>query len=590
MPYLIAQGSQPQHRWRRLVPERTVINIGRSTSRWKVPWDSQISRNHITLQLDGEVARVQRYSEASNPVFYQGQEADEFTLDLNQHFVIGETSFTLAPSHLAATIAPAPPAAEQTFLFSDLHNMPFEQTAQRIELLSTLPQIISSATDDDELLSNLCDWLFQGIQRASGIAIVRQTTQDLDSIEVMHWDYRGKRDTYFSPSQNLIDKAIGSQLSTIHFWNQDTQSEYTELQGIDWAFCIPVQGTACHGWGLYIAGQTEGQSKLGNSSLTQLQVKQDMKYAELAATTLSQLRTLKNLERSQAHFRQYFPDVVVDSLMSGASEQILSPREVDLSVMFCDLTGFTHVSEGSAEDLMKLLSMTSESLSLITQQILAHDGVIGDFHGDAAMGFWGWPFPYTPKEHAIQACTAARDILSDLVKHEAFSATLGIASGRSVAGEIGSNDQVKVSVLGPVVNLAARLESMNRQFGTSILIDASTAKHIETEFQKMKVVPIGLVRPFGMERAVEVSTLLPKADAATIQTQLEQYADALTAVEESRLEEACELLSEVTDGKHPQLAFAHVLLGHVELHLALPRKTKMGLLKSEPHIMHLATK
>ena len=148
---------------------------------------------------------------------------------------------------------------------------------------------------------------FRGIQRASGIAIVRQTTQDLDSIEVMHWDYRGKRDTYFSPSQNLIDKAIGSQLSTIHFWNQDTQSEYTELQGIDWAFCIPVQGTACHGWGLYIAGQTEGQSKLGNSSLTQLQVKQDMKYAELAATTLSQLRTLKNLERSQRIFASTSP-------------------------------------------------------------------------------------------------------------------------------------------------------------------------------------------------------------------------------------------------------------------------------------------
>ena len=89
----------------------------------------------------------------------------------------------------------------------------------------------------------------------------------------MHWDYRGRNDTYFSPSQALINQAIKSQMSIIHFWNQDTESEYTELQEIDWGFCIPMQGEACQNWGLYIAGKTDTTSRVGSDSLTQFQIK-----------------------------------------------------------------------------------------------------------------------------------------------------------------------------------------------------------------------------------------------------------------------------------------------------------------------------
>ena len=202
----------------------------------------------------------------------------------------------------------------------------------------------------------MVDWLFRGISRASGIAVVRQIADQNEAVEIMHWDFRGRKDGYFSPSQALINQAIKSQLSTIHFWNQDGASEYTEFQGIDWAFCIPMQGDACPNWGIYVAGKTDSTSKLGRDSLTQFEIKQDMKYAELASSTLSHLRSLKNLERMQAHFQQFFPDVVVEALLSGASEDLLKPRESDLSVMFCDLSGFSNVSEDSATDLGTIIS------------------------------------------------------------------------------------------------------------------------------------------------------------------------------------------------------------------------------------------
>ena len=590
MPYLIAQGKQLQHRWRRLIPEQGTVTIGRTTPRWNVPWDPQISRQHANIKLEGDSISVVRHLDASNPIFYQGAESEEFQLSYCQHFVIGETMFTLEPSRLAATLASQPPVAEQTIMLSDLHKLPFEETSQRIELLSQLPQIISSATDEQELLADLTGWLFKGISRATGIALVRRTAEQREAIEIMHWDYRGQKDTYFSPSQNLIEQAIESQLSTIHFWDQGTQSEYTELQGIDWAFCIPIQGATCQNWGLYVAGQSDSHFPSGDDSLTQYQVKQDLKYAELASSTLSNLRMLKNLERSQAHFRQYFPDVVVEALSNGSAAELLAPRETDLSVMFCDLTGFTQASEGSREDLMKLLHQTSESLSLITQQILAHDGVIGDFHGDAVMGFWGWPVATSPDVHASNACSAAIDILADLNKQPHFSAKVGIASGRSVAGEIGSDDQVKVSVLGPVVNLASRLESMNRQFGTTILVDQATAEQLNSEPAGFKLIRLGRVRPYGMEGVVEIFTLMRHAEAATIDTSLKSYAVALEAIDRGDLEQAHRLVSEITATGSSLLRFANVLLGHVELHLTLANKTNTGLQKSEPHIMHLAMK
>lgn len=590
MPYLIAQGKQPHHRWRRLLPEGIVVTLGRTTPRWNVPWDPQISRMHAHLQLEGESLLVECHETASNAVYYQGQKIQQFKLQLNQHFVIGETSFSLVPSELAASLIPDSPAAEQTFMLTDLHKIPFEETSHRIELLSKLPTITASAADEQELLSKIIDWLFLGITRASGIALVRQLLPEDGEVEVMHWDYRGRKDTYFSPSQALINQAIKSQMSIIHFWNQDTESEYTELQEIDWGFCIPMQGEACQNWGLYIAGKTDTTSRVGSDSLTQFQVKQDMKYAELASSTLSHLRSLKNMERLQAHFQQFFPDVVVDALLSGSSEELLTPRETDLSIMFCDLSGFSNASEDSAADLMNLLQSTSDSLSLITQQILAQDGVIGDFHGDEAMGFWGWPVAETPEIHARKACAAALEILTSFLSKSAFGATIGIASGVSVAGEIGSNHQVKVSVLGPVVNLASRLESMNRYFGTSILIDERTSALIGEALQEAVLIRLGRVRPYGMERAVQVSTLLGREDAAQLHHHLENYAKALAALEENNLQQAHKLLLEITATEQPQLKFANVLLGHVELHLTLANKKHVGLQKSEPHVIHLAMK
>jgi adenylate cyclase len=153
--------------------------------------------------------------------------------------------------------------------------------------------------------------------------------------------------------------------------------------------------------------------------------------------------------------------------------------------------------------------------------VLANGGVIGDFHGDAAMGFWGWPLPQPDGAiTASQTALAIQDEIRALAEREEamrdFNMGIGIATGNAVAGRIGTSDQAKVTVFGPVVNLAARLESMTRILRVPILIDEATTQTIRVA--ETPAAPrsrkLAVIRPYGMNAAIRVSQLLPPATDA----------------------------------------------------------------------------
>ena len=212
-----------------------------------------------------------------------------------------------------------------------------------------------------------------------------------------------------------------------------------------------------------------------------------------------------------------------------------------MTVVFCDLRGFSRHSERHADNLTELLERVSQALGVMTQHILAEGGVIGDFHGDSAMGFWGWPLPQS--DAAARACRAAlaiRKEFADAATVQNASATqnaladfrvgIGIASGRAVAGKIGTIDQVKVTVFGPVVNLASRLEAMTKQIHAPILLDEATAaaarQHLDQNTARLR--RIARVKPAGLDTPALVSELVPPA------TQNPQLSDEnLAAYEEA---------------------------------------------------------
>src|SRR5262249_27611832 len=161
------------------------------------------------------------------------------------------------------------------------------------------------------------------------------------------------------------------------------------------------------------------------------------------------------LGRQQAGLSQFFAPVVIEALAADDPEEVLAPRETEVSVLFCDLRGFSKTSERSASDLIGLLERVSRALGVMTHQILDQGVVRGACQGAAGMGFGRWPRaePAATQKAALGAWgiraqfeAAAREPNHPLAD---FRVGIGIATGRAVAGKIGTADHVKVTVFGP---------------------------------------------------------------------------------------------------------------------------------------------
>src|SRR4029077_18505507 len=141
-------------------------------------------------------------------------------------------------------------------------------------------------------------------------------------------------------------------------------------------------------------------------------------------------------------------------------DEVLAPRQAEVTVLFCDLRGSVQVADGCRDDLARLWDRIGEALDIMTEAITDQGGVIGDFQGDAAMGFWGWPLE--SDDRVERACRAALNIRRGFkratIKNRAASGLrcgVGIAPGPAYAGRLGTFDQAKISVFGPRVNLAS---------------------------------------------------------------------------------------------------------------------------------------
>ncbi len=536
---LIAQGKQFDSRWRKALFEGEPVNLGRTAKGWATGWDDQISRQHVRVELVGDQLNVQKLPEASNPVYFNGSEQESFVVKPGEHFVIGQTTFTLTNDVALATLDLPNPISQRAFSGEYLRQVRYRDADRRISVLNRLPDIISSSPNETELLSKLVNLLMIGIPSATAVAVCQQA--DDGNIVVVHWDRRQVSTGDFQPSARLIAQSLERGESTLHMWRSSaTKTGYTmDLQN-DWAFVCPLTGTASKGWSIYVTGKNRGLE--ADSSDEDLQG--DVKFTELVGATLANLRRVRQLERRQSSLRPFFSPIVLDAFADREPDEVLAPRECIISVLFCDLRGFSAKTEEMSGQLKELLDRVSKALGMMTRTVLSCGGVIGDFHGDSAMGFWGWPLERD--DSATLACRAALDIHKQLEQiaiesdHPLrdFRMGLGIATGPAVAGKIGTSDQVKVTAFGPPVNLAARLEGMTGQIGLPILIDGETAKRLDSN---KRIRALGTFLPFGLTTPSKIFALIP-TDAEIRVEWFENYSQALDLLAAGKWSEALEIL------------------------------------------------
>jgi adenylate cyclase len=623
VPHFIAQGGQVDEYWRHpLEPNRSYV-VGRTVGDWCVPWDKTLSGRHFEVSYRQGRLEVTQLPAARNPIFWKGESVDRFQLRSGEHFVVGNTSFLFLDQPWITAANMPHPITAQTFSHEELHQQPFRRAAEHIEALCRLPEMIANAADEDQLCKRLVSLLLANIRHAELAAVITAGVPADGPITIRHGERRWMVSETLFASEQLIRTALLSGRSELHFWDATRVRSATasstvpeavaeaaaeaaappaaDSTHVQWAFCTPVPGDACAGWALYVAGR-QPADPLSASPWAQLErLRDDVKFTELAASTLGNLRQLKQLERQRTTLGQFISPVILEAVADRDPELVLAPQVADVTVLFCDLRGFSQVSEQASDQLLELLQRVSEALGVMTRHILAEGGVVGDFHGDSAMGFWGWPLPQP--DAAERACRTALAIrrefgaanrAGDPLRH--FRVGIGIASGRAVAGKIGTIDQVKLTVFGPVVNLASRLEGMTKQFKAPILMDEPTAAAIRQAIGQSSTealpypdqppaealptdqsapvlsskggpglpsIPhrgphraprfaacvrrVARVKPFGLEKPLEVSELLPAetAESGLTESAIRAYEQALDALLAGNWEEAFLRLHEV---------------------------------------------
>jgi adenylate cyclase len=211
-------------------------------------------------------------------------------------------------------------------------------------------------------------------------------------------------------------------------------------------------------------------------------------------------------------FRKFIPADLVRSLLRQGVEAKPGGSIQQLTVMFIDVAGFTGLSERMGDRVVPLLS---GYLDLASGIIDANAGTIDKFIGDAVMAFWGAPTPQA--DHALRCCRAAlaiRDALenSGLADDEGkpLQIRIGINSGRMLVGNIGSELRLNYTVIGDTVNVASRLESANKQYGTQILIGTETQRLIADAFLTREIDSIAV---YGRTEGLAVYELVGLAEA-----------------------------------------------------------------------------
>jgi adenylate cyclase len=257
----------------------------------------------------------------------------------------------------------------------------------------------------------------------------------------------------------------------------------------------------------------------------------DVTYPAIVTMSLYSVLTFGNYMREAAEkkqvrgaFAQYLSPALVEQLAENPESLALGGETKEMTFLFCDVRGFTAISETFKTNPHGLTNLINRLLTPLTNVILSNSGTIDKYMGDCIMAFWNAPL--NVEDHPIHACTSALlmfdelDILNEErrledeeagIPHLPLKVGTGINTGICVVGNMGSDQRFDYSVLGDPVNLAARLESQSKNYGVRIVLGPQTAAEAADEFA---ILEMDLIQVKGQSVGVDIYCLLGDATFA----------------------------------------------------------------------------
>ncbi len=219
---------------------------------------------------------------------------------------------------------------------------------------------------------------------------------------------------------------------------------------------------------------------------------------------------VSSMQRGLHAFSKYVPSELVRQLISTGEGAQLGGRERELTVLFSDITGFTSIAELMTPE--QLMLHLSEYFDELTKILTCHRGTVDKYIGDAIMAFWG--APVHDDDHAVHACEAGlacQEKIAELNRKwimegkSAMVTRIGISTGPTVVGNVGSHERINYTVMGDNVNMASRLEEANKTYGTQIIVSGKT---YEAASNKFLFRPLGVVALRGKVKGMAVYELV----------------------------------------------------------------------------------
>ena len=250
----------------------------------------------------------------------------------------------------------------------------------------------------------------------------------------------------------------------------------------------------------------------------------------------------KDRQFIEGAFGHYVNQTVVKQIKKDPHMLELGGAKREITIFFSDIAGFTTISEKlKPEELVKFLN---EYLGEMTDIIIRNQGTLDKYEGDALMAFWNAPVPL--HDHELNACLAALENQSRLAELREkwvkaglpeLHVRIGLNSGEAVVGNMGSENRFDYTAMGDNVNLASRLESINKQYGTYLMIAESTYSKVKDQLLCRE---LDQIRVKGKSEPVRVYELIAKKGDETTELglKLKTFAEALAMYRERKFAEA----------------------------------------------------
>ena len=262
----------------------------------------------------------------------------------------------------------------------------------------------------------------------------------------------------------------------------------------------------------------------------------------IAVTSIRYLKGDKEKKYIKTAFQHYVAAEVVEDLVAGRANLKLGGERKVISAFFSDVQGFSSISEKLKPD--ELVELLNDYLTDMTDIVMSHKGAVDKFEGDAVIAMYGAPVYY--EDHALRACLSCLDQQARIREKAPlwkekygcdFFVRMGVNTGPMVVGNMGSRNRFDYTMMGDAVNLAARLEGVNKYYHTGIMISEFTRKAagdtvVAREVDKLRVV--------GKKEAVTVFELIGRAGQIDAQTEekLELFRQALELYQQKNWKDA----------------------------------------------------